>query len=262
VPPRLDVPQGERKQVTVLFADVVGSMDLAAGMDPEEWGELMERFFAILREGINRFDGRIDKFTGDGVMALFGAPVAYEDHAQRACAAALHLRDELARYRAELEREPGIRFDVRMGLNSGEVVARSVGQDLKVEYTAVGNTVGLAQRMEALAEPGTVYLTAATAGLVRGYFELRELGPMPVKGAADGMAVFELVGRGAARTPLEVAAPLAGPGQRSLPGEPRRCRPRVARAGGDHVPPRVPRHLGPPVALRPAAATAAPGRGP
>jgi adenylate cyclase len=200
------VPAGERKHVTVLFADVVGSMDLAAGMDPEEWGELMERFFAILREGVNRFEGRIDKFTGDGIMALFGAPVAYEDHARRACAAALHLREELDRYRTELARDQGISFEVRMGLNSGEVVARSVGQDLKVEYTAVGNTVGLAQRMESLAEPGTVYVTAATAGLVGGYFEIRELGPMPIKGATESVAVFELVRRGAARTPLEVAA--------------------------------------------------------
>lgn len=158
--------EGERKQLTVLFADVKGSMDLAARMDPEEWGDLMERFFAILRDGVNRFDGRIDKFTGDGIMALFGAPIAYEDHAQRACGAALYLRDELVRYGRELERELGISFAVRMGLNSGEVVAGSIGEDLKVEYTAVGNTVGLAQRMESLAEPGTVCLTAATAALV------------------------------------------------------------------------------------------------
>src|SRR5438270_2157844 len=113
--------EGERKQVTVRFVDVVGSMDLAGGMDAEDWGELMERFFAILREGVNRFDGRIDKFTGDGVMALFGAPVAYEDHARRACAAALHLREALARYGDGLERDRGLRFAVRMGLNSGEV---------------------------------------------------------------------------------------------------------------------------------------------
>jgi class 3 adenylate cyclase/tetratricopeptide (TPR) repeat protein len=200
------LPEGERKQVTVLFADVAGSMELASGMDPEEWGGLMERFFAILRAGVNRFDGRIDKFTGDGVMALFGAPVAYEDHARRACAAALALRDELARFSADLERERSIRFAVRMGLNSGEVVAGAVGEDLKVEYTAVGNTVGLAQRMESLAKAGRVCLTAATAALVEGYFEIQPLGPLTVKGVEKPMPVFELAGHGVARTPLEVAA--------------------------------------------------------
>jgi adenylate cyclase len=166
----------------------------------------MERFFALLRDGVNRFDGRIDKFTGDGVMALFGAPVAYEDHARRACAAALALRSELGRFGAEVELARGVRFEVRMGLNSGEVVAGTVGSDLAVEYTAVGNTVGLAQRMESLAEPGTAYLTEATAALAGGYFEVRDLGPMAVKGSAEEMRIFELVGAGAARTPLEVAA--------------------------------------------------------
>lgn len=198
--------EGERKQVTVLFADVVGSMNLAARMDPEEWAGLMERFVAILRDGVDRFGGRIDKFTGDGVMALFGAPIAYEDHARRACATALHLREELVRHAAELERHQGIHFAVRLGLNSGEVVAGPVGEDLTVEYTAVGNTVGLAQRMEALAEPGTICITEATASLVDGYFELRGLGQRQPKGIPDPVAVFELIGSGTLRTPLEVAA--------------------------------------------------------
>jgi adenylate cyclase len=175
-------------------------------MDPEEWTELMERFFAISRDGVNRFDGRIDKFTGDGIMALFGAPVAFEDHARRACAAALYLREELACYGHDLEHERGISFRVRMGLNSGEVVAGSVGEDLKVEYTAVGNTVGLAQRMESLAEPGAAYLTEATAALAAGYFELHKLGPMQARGVHHPVVAFELAGRGALRTPLEVAA--------------------------------------------------------
>ncbi|MCA1844925.1 MAG: AAA family ATPase, partial [Actinobacteria bacterium] len=205
-PAPLGAATGERKQVTVLFADVARSMELAAGMDPEEWGGLMERFFAILRDGVNRFDGRIDKFTGDGVMALFGAPVAYEDHAQRACAAALALREALAQFCADLETELGLLFAVRMGLNSGEVVAGAVGADLKVEYTAVGNTVGLAQRMESVSEPGRVYLSGATAALVEGYFEVRSLGPVRVKGVGEPVAVFELVGRGSARTALDVAA--------------------------------------------------------
>jgi adenylate cyclase len=166
----------------------------------------MERFFAVLRDGVNRFDGRIDKFTGDGVMVLFGAPVGYEDHARLACAAALALRDDLARFAASVEDEHGLAFSVRMGLNSGEVVAGPVGEDLKVEYTAVGNTVALAQRMESLAAPGAAYLTGAIAALVEGFFELRDLGPRSVRGAADPVPVFELVGHGPARTPLQAAA--------------------------------------------------------
>src|SRR4051794_27117989 len=124
--------EGERKQVTVLFADVVGSMDLAEGTDPEEWRRMMDRLFAILAAGVHRFEGTVDKFTGDGIMALFGAPVAHEDHARRACYAALHLQEELA----------GLDLPVRIGINSGEVVAGAIGDG----YTAVGHTVGLAQR--------------------------------------------------------------------------------------------------------------------
>jgi adenylate cyclase len=186
--------------------DIVGSMGLAATMDPEEWSALMERFFTIVRRGVNGFGGRVDKFTGDGAMALFGAPLAWEDHAQRGCAAALRLRDELADHGRRIEEERGITFRVRIGVNSGEVVAGAVGEDLSVEYTAVGNTVGLAQRVEAVAEPGTVCVTAATARLVEGYFELRDVGPRAVKGMAEPLPVFELVGPGPLRTALEVAA--------------------------------------------------------
>jgi class 3 adenylate cyclase len=108
--------EGERKQVTVLFADVKGSMDLAEQVDAEEWHKIMDRFFAILSEGVHRFEGTINQFTGDGIMALFGAPIAHEDHAQRACYAALHLKDELRRYAEELKRRQGLSFSVRMGL--------------------------------------------------------------------------------------------------------------------------------------------------
>ena len=145
--------EGERKQVTVLFADVKGSMELAESLDPEAFSRIMSRFFAILTEGVERFEGFVDKFTGDGIMALFGAPIAHEDHAQRACYAALHLRDEIARYATELKREHGLSFSTRMGLNSGEVVVGTIGDDLRMDYTAQGHTVGLAQRMENLAEP-------------------------------------------------------------------------------------------------------------
>src|SRR5262249_25020126 len=132
--------EGERKQVTVLFADVKGSMDLAEQVDPEEWHRIMDRFFAILSEGVHRFEGTVNQYTGDGIMALFGAPIAHEDHARRACYAALHLKEELGRYAEELKRTRGLNFAVRMGLNSGEVVVGTIGDDLKMVYTAHGNT--------------------------------------------------------------------------------------------------------------------------
>jgi class 3 adenylate cyclase/tetratricopeptide (TPR) repeat protein len=197
--------EGERKHVTVLFADVMGSMDLAEQQDPEAWRQIMGRFFEVLCEGVHRFEGTVDKFTGDGIMALFGAPIAHEDHAQRACYAAMHLQGELASYAAQLRREQGLSFSVRMGLNSGEVVVGAIGEDLGMAYTAIGHTVGLAQRMEQLAEPGKAYLTEHTASLVEGYLELADLGEFQVKGASQALGVHELVGVGAARGRLDVS---------------------------------------------------------
>jgi len=126
--------EGERKQVTVLFADVKGSMELAEQLDTETWSQIMQRFFTILAEGVQRFEGFVDKFTGDGIMALFGAPIAHEDHAQRACFAALHLRDEIVRYATEVKREHGVGFSTRMGLNSGDVIVGRIGDDLRMDY--------------------------------------------------------------------------------------------------------------------------------
>ena len=197
--------KGERKHVTVLFADVKGSMELAQEIDAERWHRIMDRFFAILSEGVHRFEGTVNKFTGDGIMALFGAPIAHEDHARRACYAALHLTEELARYADELRRAEGLNFSVRMGLNSGEVVVGRIGDDLNVDYTAIGHTVGLAQRMEQLAEPGTAYLTQHTAALVSGYMGLRDLGEFELKGSRDALRVYALEGVGSMRTRLDVA---------------------------------------------------------
>jgi class 3 adenylate cyclase/tetratricopeptide (TPR) repeat protein len=188
----------------VLFADVMGSMELAEQSDPEEWQRIMDRYFSILCEGVHRFEGTVDKFTGDGIMALFGAPIAHEDHARRACYAALHLQRELAAYAAELRRARGLSFAVRMGLNSGEVVVGAIGEDLAMEYTAIGHTVGLAQRMEQLAEPGKAYLTQHTASLVEGYLALADLGEFHVKGRQWALRVHELTGVGAARGRLDV----------------------------------------------------------
>jgi len=134
--------EGERKQVTVLFADVKGSLELAEQLDPEAWHQILEGFFAILSDGVHRFEGTVNQYTGDGIMALFGAPIAHEDHAQRACYAALHLRDELAGYASELKRTQGLSFSTRMGLNSGEVGVGRIGDDLRMDYTAQGHTVG------------------------------------------------------------------------------------------------------------------------
>ena len=192
----------ERKQVTVLFADVSGSMDLAEQEDPEEWRKIMQRFFSLLAESVTRFEGTVDKFTGDGIMAIFGAPVAHEDHAARACYAALQMLDDVASYAGELRREKSLNFSTRIGINSGEVVAGAIGEG---SYTAIGHTVGLAQRMEALAEPGKAYLTENTAALARGFLDLRELGEFEIKGASRPVEVFELAGVGQAHSRLDLS---------------------------------------------------------
>jgi class 3 adenylate cyclase/tetratricopeptide (TPR) repeat protein len=197
--------EGERKQVTVLFADVRGSMDLAGLLDPEAWHGILDRFFTILNDGVHRFEGTVNQYTGDGIMALFGAPIAHEDHAQRACYAALHLQRELRRYADEMRLEHGLNFSVRMGLNSGEVVVGKIGDDLRMDYTAQGHTVGLAARMEQIAEAGKVLLTGHTANLVTGYFALRDLGETRIKGVSEPLHVFELEGVGRMRTRLEVS---------------------------------------------------------
>ncbi|HEX3324423.1 MAG TPA: adenylate/guanylate cyclase domain-containing protein [Solirubrobacterales bacterium] len=203
--PGIGKDDGERKQVTVLFADVSGSMDLAEGQDPEEWRKIMQRFFAILAGAVERFEGTVDKFTGDGIMAVFGAPVAHEDHARRACYAALQMLDDVAEYAGELRRGAGLNFSTRIGINSGEVVAGAIGAGGEGEYTAIGHTVGLAQRMEALAEPGKAYLTENAAELVRGFMELADLGQFEIKGASQPVRVFELAGVGSARSRLDLS---------------------------------------------------------
>ncbi len=199
------VLEGERKQVTVLFADVKGSMELADQLDPEEWHRLLERFFEILSEGVHRFEGTVNQYTGDGIMALFGAPIAHEDHAQRACYAALHLREEIARYATDVKRQYGLGFSTRMGLHSGDVVVGKIGDDLRMDYTAQGHTVGLAQRMEALASPDTCYLTDGTASRVAGYFDLEDLGDFQVRGVAEPVHVHRLSGLGSAITRFDIS---------------------------------------------------------
>jgi class 3 adenylate cyclase len=203
--------EGERKQVTVLFADVKGSMELAEQLDPEAWSAIMQRFFKILSDGVERFEGFVDKFTGDGIMALFGAPIAHEDHAQRACYAALHLRDRLRQYADELRVAPGLNFSFRLGLNSGEVIVGSIGErgdaggNVRMDYTAQGRTVGLAQRMEQLAPADSIALSEHTQKAVDGFFALRSLGPVQIKGAREPVGVFVLEGVGVHRTRLDTS---------------------------------------------------------
>src|SRR5678816_2353754 len=195
--------RGERKLVTVLFADVARSMELAERVDAEEWHRLLDRLFRILADGVHRYEGTINQYTGDGIMALFGAPIAHEDHAQRACAAALHLAHELGTLAEDVRRESGLELSVRMGLNSGEVVVGRIGDDLRMDYTAQGHVVGLAARVQQLSPPGGVAVTEQTARLAAGFFDFDDRGEQSLKGASAPVRVFELRGRGQIRSRLD-----------------------------------------------------------
>ncbi len=186
--------EGEHKQVTVFFADIKGSMELAEQVDPEDWHAILDDFFQILAAGIHRFEGTINQYTGDGIMALFGAPIAHEDHALRACYAALYLQGELRRHADHLRVKRGLNFGVRIGLNSGEVVVGKIGDDLRMDYTAQGQTVGLAARTEQLTESGCVYITEYTNRLIEGFFKVRDLGISSIKGVSQQLRIYELEG--------------------------------------------------------------------
>ena len=198
--------EGERKQVTVLFADIKGSLELLEGRDPEDARALLDPAVHIMMDAIHRYEGTVDKVMGDGIMALFGAPVAHEDHAVRASYAALAMQESMRRYTDEIRHAHGVELRVRVGLNSGEVVVRTIANDLHMDYSAIGQTVHLASRMEQLAIPGTIRMTAEAARLVEGLVELHSLGAVPVKGMAAPIEVFELTGAGILRTRLQAAA--------------------------------------------------------
>jgi class 3 adenylate cyclase/tetratricopeptide (TPR) repeat protein len=198
--------EGERKQVTVLFADLKGSMELLADRDPEEARKLLDPVLQRMMEAVHRYEGTVNQVMGDGIMALFVAPVAHEDHAVRACFAALRMQESVKTYAEEVRRSHAAVVKARVGLNSGEVVVRTIGSDLHMDYTAVGQTTHLAARMEQLADPGTIVITPDTLALAEGYVEVKSLGPVPVKGLADPMEVYEVMGAGQARTRLQAAA--------------------------------------------------------
>jgi class 3 adenylate cyclase len=197
--------EGERKQVTVLFADLKGSMELLADRDPEEARQLLDPVLECMMTAVHRYEGTVNQVMGDGIMALFGAPVAHEDHAVQACYATLHMQEAIGRYAEALRRQQGLDVQIRVGLNAGEVVVRSIGNDLHMDYTAVGQTTHLAARMEQLARPGTALLTADTLRLVEGYVEITPLGPVPVKGLPEPVEVYELLRAGPVRSRLQAA---------------------------------------------------------
>src|SRR2546428_745242 len=198
--------EGERKQVTVLFADMKGSMELLAARDPEEARKILDPVLERMMEAVHRYEGTVNQVMGDGIMALFGAPVAHEDHAVRACYAALRMQESVKKYAEEVRRSHAAVVKIRVGLNSGEVVVRAIGSDLHMDYTAVGQTTHLAARMEQLADPGGIVITPDTLALVEGYVEVKSLSPVPVKGLADAVEVYEVTGAGPARTRLQAAA--------------------------------------------------------
>ncbi|PYM32402.1 MAG: hypothetical protein DME17_20725, partial [Candidatus Rokuibacteriota bacterium] len=198
--------EGERKQVTVLFADMKGSMELLADRDPEDARKILDPVLERMMEAVHRYEGTVNQVMGDGIMALFGAPLAHEDHAVRACYAALRMQEAVTRYADNVRRVEGIPIQIRVSLNSGEVVVRSIGSDLHMDYSAIGQTTHLAARMEQMAMAGSILMTADTLRLAEGYVQVKPLGPVPIKGLGEAAEVYELTGAGPARTRLQAAA--------------------------------------------------------
>jgi class 3 adenylate cyclase/DNA-binding winged helix-turn-helix (wHTH) protein/tetratricopeptide (TPR) repeat protein/ABC-type thiamine transport system ATPase subunit len=197
--------EGERKQVTVLFADITDSLELIRSLDPEAAQQLLDPALHTMMDAVHRYEGTVNQVLGDGIMALFGAPLAHEDHALRACYAALAMQAALRDYAAEVRHTHDLAIQHRIGLNSGEVVVRTIHHDLHREYSAVGQPTHLAARMEQLAPPGTIVLTAATVRLVEGLVRVKALGPMPVKGLVEPVEVWELLGASGVRRRLQAA---------------------------------------------------------
>jgi class 3 adenylate cyclase/tetratricopeptide (TPR) repeat protein len=205
--PPAEAPDGERKTVTALFADIKGSMDLMEELDPEEARALVDPALRLMMNSVHHYDGYIVQSTGDGIFALFGAPIAREDHAHRGLYAALRMQSEMGRYSARLREAGNPPIEIRIGLNTGEVVVRSIRTgDQHTEYTPIGHSTSLAARMQTLAPTGSIAVTEATRKLAAGYFELRPLGPTRVKGVSEPVNVYEVLGLGPLRTRLQISA--------------------------------------------------------
>jgi len=197
--------EGERKLVTVLFADVANYTSMSEKLDPEEVHQIMDGCFKILMDEIHRYEGTIDKFTGDGVMALFGAPVAHEDHAQRACYAALAIQKTITVYGEKIKKDCGVGFKMRVGIDSGQVIVGSVGTDLKMDYTAIGDPVNLASRMEGMSDPGAILVSEDTYKLAKDFFKFKPLGKVEVKGKEEPVDAYQLLEAGEVETRIEAA---------------------------------------------------------
>ena len=197
--------RGEHKEVTVLFVDVKGSTDLASALDPEEFHAVMDAAFQLMLDAVHRWEGTVNQFTGDGIMALFGAPIAHEDHARRGLHAALEIQRRFGEYAITLRREKGLSFQVRLGLNSGPVVVGAIGDDLRMDYTAQGLTTNLAARMEQAADPGSILVAAPTYLLAEGFFRFRPLGPIRVRGVSSPVEAYVLEGEGTVISRLEAS---------------------------------------------------------
>jgi adenylate cyclase len=202
--------EGERKQVTVMYTDIVGSMRLTDLLDAERWGFVLDRFLTIAARAVHAFEGTVNQFTGDGLLAVFGAPLAHEDHARRACLAVLALQRDVADLAAEVARVDQAEFAIRCGLNSGEVVVGAIGDDVHMDFVPLGNTTALGKRIESLAPAGSAAMSDATAALVDGEFVLRDLGEFAIKGATERQRVLELIGPAAAQTRLAALAGTRG----------------------------------------------------
>jgi len=199
--------EGERKTITALFADLKGSTALIDGLDPEEARSLIDPALQLMMDAVHRYEGYVAQALGDGIFALFGAPLAYEDHAQRALYTALRMQDEMHHYSDQVRLTHGVPLSMRVGVNTGEVVVRSIHKDdLRTDYVPVGHAINLAARMEQMATPGSILITEGTRQLVAGYFDLKALGAAQIKGRAAPLHVYEVIGAGPLRTRLQVAA--------------------------------------------------------
>lgn len=197
--------EGERKLVTVFFADVANYTSIAEKLDPEEIHQIMDGCLKILMDEIHHYEGTVNQFTGDGVMALFGAPIAHEDHAQRACYAALSIQKALKNYSEKIKQDYGVDFKMRIGLNSGPVVVGSIGDDLRMDYTAVGDTTNLAARMQSMAETETILVSKNTYWLTKDFFDFHSIGKIEVKGKEQPQEAYEIIKAGKIETRISAS---------------------------------------------------------
>src|SRR4029450_11278538 len=199
--------EGERKTITALFADIKGSMALMEDLDPEDARAIVDPALSLMMDAVHRYEGYVVQSTGDGIFAFFGAPIAHEDHPQRALYAALGRQEDMKRYAEQLRLEKGRNVEIRVGVNTGDVVLRSIRKDdLRTEYTPISHSTSLASRLESLGPGGSIALSEHTYKLAEGYFEFKPLGAARVKGVSEPVTIYEVLGVGPLRTRLQLAA--------------------------------------------------------